>query len=87
MLLDPNLVSAVVTTSVAVFSYLVKSYFKKIHDELAGLRLCIGKLDGRLDALSGEIRANTVEGATTRAELKAVWRFIDGAHKRASDHE
>jgi ABC-type antimicrobial peptide transport system permease subunit len=85
VLLDPNLVSAVVTTSVAVFSYLVKSYFKKIHDELAGLRLCIGKLDGRLDALSSEIRANTVEGAQVRTEIKAVWRFIDGAHKRATD--
>jgi ABC-type antimicrobial peptide transport system permease subunit len=87
MIIDPNLVSAVVTTFVAVFSYLVKSYFKKIHDEIAGLRLCLGRLDGRLDALSSEIRANTVEGAQVRTEIKAVWRFIDGAHKRATDHE
>jgi uncharacterized protein Yka (UPF0111/DUF47 family) len=83
--LDTNIMSAVVTASLALFSYLVKSYFKKIHDTMACLRQEIGKLEGSVDTLSKDIRQNTVEGAVLRSEVKALWRFIDNANQRASD--
>ena len=74
-----------VSSFVALFSYLVKSYFKKIHETLDCLRQSLSKLEGNLDILNKEIRQNTVEGAGLRSEVRAIWRFVDNAHKRASD--
>lgn len=79
-----DILPILVTSFVALFSYLVKSYFKKISETLDCMRQSISKLEGNLEILNKDIRENTIESATLRSEVKAVWRFVD-AQKRASD--
>lgn len=80
-----QLVPALVTGSVALFAYLVKSYFQKIHDSNIEVKKEIAKLEGKLDLLSKDIRENTIESVAMRSEVKALWRFVDNANQRATD--
>lgn len=80
-----NLVAGAITLALGAFAWMARTIFSKIEHELSTLGKGQAKLDGKLDSLQTEIRANTVSMTEARAELKAVWRFIDNAHERASD--
>jgi hypothetical protein len=82
-----QLVPALVTGSVALFAYLVKSYFQKIHDSNVEVKQEIAKLEGKLDLLMKDIRDNTIESVTMRSEVKALWRFVDNSNKRPTDRK
>lgn len=62
----------------AVLGFFARSYFAATAKDLA-------KIEGQLDSLQKDIRANTTELAIATTELKAIWRYIDGANERASD--
>ncbi len=79
-------VEALVVGFLGLFSFFVKSFFSRIHADLTVLRGSVDKLSGRFDGLRDEARNSTTAIAVTQQELKAVWKFIDAAHRRPSDH-
>ncbi len=83
--LQEQVLPLLVTGSVAIFTYLVKSYFQKINDSNIEVKQEIAKLEGKFELLSKDIKENTIEGAALRAEVKALWRFVDNSHQRATD--
>ena len=72
------ILEAVGAIGLTVFAFFARSYFAALAKDLA-------RLEGNLAALQNDIRENTKELAGMTSELKAVWRFIDGAHERATD--
>lgn len=80
-----NLIAGAVAGLFAVFSYLLKSYFDKIQESIEAQTKEIAKLEGKMDLLAREIKEGTIESATLRTEIKALWRFVDNANQRASD--
>lgn len=81
-----NLLAGAVVAALGLFSYLVKSFFARIQTDLKALKESVDKLSGRFDAIQSEGRTTVTALAVTQQEIKAVWKFIDAAHKRASDH-
>lgn len=79
-------IEALVVGAVGLFTFLVRSFFSKIHDDLKDLRGAVDKLSGRFDSLREDTRVTTTAVAVTRQEVAAIWRTIDGAYKRTSDH-
>ena len=82
--MEKEIVSIAVTVVVALFTYLVRSYFATIKTDLKELSGTISRLDGKLESLRETIKDNTIELAKNQSELKAIWRYID-APKRNSD--
>jgi hypothetical protein len=80
-----SLITLFVTCWLALFSYLVKSYFKKFDTTFENLKKDIFKLEGSLESLSRDIRNNTIESAGLRSEVNALWRFLDNSYKRTTD--
>lgn len=80
-----HLVEGLVISCLGLFTFLVRSYFTRIHTDLKDLRGSVDKLSGRFDSLKEDARVTTTALAVTRQEVSAVWRALDGAHKRASD--
>lgn len=80
-----QLAPVVATSAMAVFGYLLNSYFSRIHKEIEELKSAIAKSEGRFEALQIELRNNTIEMVKLRSEVAALWRFIDNTYKRASD--
>ena len=80
-----QIIPAMATGLVALFTYLVRSYFQKIHDSNLEVRQEIGKLEGKLDLLMKEIKDNTIESVVMRSEIKALWRFVDNSNNRPTD--
>lgn len=74
-----------VVTFLGLFTFLVRSFFSRIHGDLKELNGSIDKLGGRLESLQKDVRDNTIESAVTRKEMEAIWRVVDGSYKRASD--
>ena len=83
--LTSQIIPALVTGSVALFAYLVKFYFSKIQESLDNQAKETAKLEGKLEILSKDIRDGIAESAAMRAEVKALWRFVDNSNQRASD--
>ena len=81
-----HLLAGAVVAALGLFTYLVKSFFARIHADLKDLRGAVDKLAGKFDAIQGDGRSTTTALAVTQQELKAVWKFLDAAHRRASDH-
>ncbi len=69
----------------AVVTFLVKHYFARLNQDIARLSNSLAKIDGRLESLQTDIRANTTESAVARKEFEAVWRTLDGSRRRTSD--
>lgn len=84
--LKEYLLSAVVTGLGALFTYLGKSFLKRFSENQKKLYQEMIKIEGKLDMLAVELRKNTIENAKLQTEVKAVWRFIDRSHQRASDN-
>lgn len=82
--INSQIIPALVAGSIALFTYLVKSYFQKIHDSNIEVKQEISKLEGKLELLSKDIKDNTIESVTLRGEVKALWRFVDN-HQRPTD--
>lgn len=83
--LADNILPGVATLVVSCVGYLVKYYFGQIAKNQKELTASINTLSGRLEGLHKDLRDNTVQMAITSTEVKAIWRFIDGAHERATD--
>jgi hypothetical protein len=71
-------ISALVALAMGGFTLLVRSYFDRIHRDMLSL-------EGKVDLLSKQLGEHTTKLALVQQELKALWRFADGAFGRASD--
>lgn len=80
-----QLIPALATALAGVFAFLVRHYFASFRKDISGVQKDFAKIEGHLTALQHEIRSNTIELAKTTSELRAIWRFVDNAPKRASD--
>lgn len=69
---------------VALIVYFIKSYFDGIKSDLKTTGKDVSELRGSFEPLRRDIKENTVALAAIKAELTAVWRYID-APKRSSD--
>ena len=85
MELTPHITGVVVVTIVGTFTFLVRSFFSRIHDDLRELKGSLDKMQGRFEAVSVDVRANTVEMAVVRSELRAVWRIVDRSNQHTAD--
>ena len=72
------ILEAVGAIGLTAFAFFARSYFAALAKDLA-------RLEGSLETLRADIRQNTVELAGMTSELRAIWRFVDGAHERATD--
>lgn len=79
-------IEALTVAAMGLFTFLVRSFFSRIHDDLKALKSSIDKFDGRLTHMQEEARDLQVNLAVAKQELRAVWRHIDNAHQRASDY-
>lgn len=68
-----------------LFTFLVKSYFARGDERHGELKSAFDKLDGKLEALQKDVRDNTLAMAVKSQELRAIWRYVDAAPRRASD--
>lgn len=81
-----ELISGAITVVAGVLSYLARHFLQSIERDQKLVLSAVGKIEGKIEALTEEIRRSTLSQAKTQAELKAIWRFIDGAHLRATDN-
>lgn len=81
-----QLAPVVATSALAVFGFLLNSYFARIRESNEEVKSAIAKSEGKSEALQMELRANTIELVKLRSEVSALWRFVDNTYKRASDH-
>jgi len=72
------ILEAVGAIGLTAFAFFARGYFAAFAERFA-------RLEGQLEALQMDIRQNTKEQAGMNSEMKAMWRFIDGAHERATD--
>jgi hypothetical protein len=70
----------------ALIGFMAKSMLSGIRKDIKSVVKEVDKLDGRLTAMQADLRANTANLIQASAELKAVWRFVDRSHQRASDN-
>jgi hypothetical protein len=84
--LQDNLVSAFAAGFVAFLSFVIRHYFTLLRKEFNDGAKDIATLKGHLEALASDIRANTTANAVLTTEVRALWKFIDGAYERASDN-
>ena len=80
-----QLAPVIATAVFGIFGYLSHSYFERIKADIAEIKIERAKVDGKLELLREDIRENTRALDAMIAETKALWRFIDNSHKRASD--
>lgn len=85
-LLKDYVLSGIVTALFALFTFLVRHYFSSIRKDIKHLDKAVTKLDARFDAMQKDMRENIKEISGLAAQTKALWRFIDGSHERASDY-
>jgi septal ring factor EnvC (AmiA/AmiB activator) len=75
--------------AIAVLSsvaYFIRHYFDSLKKDIASVERGIASIHGQITSLQNDIRANTTAMAVTTTEMKAIWRYIDNAPKRASDN-
>jgi hypothetical protein len=73
-------------------SFLARSYFQRIQEDIAEMRTTLrdegragGKVEGSLEALGRTVQAQTEATTQLRAEVNALWRFLEGSHERMTD--
>ncbi len=69
----------------AVFGFMAKSVFESVRRDIKALGRDHARLEGQISAMQSDLRAATATIIQASTELKAVWRFIDSSHQRASD--
>lgn len=79
------LVPVFATAFIGVVTFMIRGYAAGVHKAIADVRLELGRTQGELKALHEDIRENTIAVTRATTELKAVWRYIDNAPRRASD--
>lgn len=82
-------IAALATGAIAFFA---KAYFTRLHSDIREIKNTLhergaagSKLEGSVEILRREVRDNTEAMVGVRSEVNAIWRFLDGAHKRTSD--
>lgn len=79
------LIAGIVTLGFTGLSFLIAFFFRQMRrDALRGAR-AVAELKGYLTSLQAEIRSNTIELTKAATEIRAIWRYIDNAPRRASD--
>lgn len=63
---------------VAIAIYLTRTYFDRLHSDIAELK-------GSLSTLGDNLHKNTIAIAKVQGDVKALWRFADNSFGRASD--
>jgi chromosome segregation ATPase len=64
---------------------LLAASMEKIPDRVENNGLLIAKVDGQMEFVRKDIKDASEKVNDAIKEIKALWRFADGAHKRASD--
>lgn len=64
--------------AIGLLYHFVRSYF-------SGLKESVDKLAGAVEVMRKDLHASREEMIIARSELKALWRTVDNAPKRASD--
>ena len=75
---EPVIIAAMVSAMVGLLFFFVKSYFTNIEKTLA-------KLEVSIDLMRKDLHETTKQMILAQSELKALWRFADKTHSRASD--
>jgi hypothetical protein len=78
-------VQPLLAAGLAAIWYLVRHYFKKIHDDIHEVKISLARHDGRSESLQKEIRENTTAMVALRSEVNAMWHFVDNSKRRATD--
>lgn len=73
-----TLMQAGLAGAMAVVGWLATRCFNSLQRDIA-------KLEGKLDALQKDIQANTTATVLANAEVKALWRTVEGGNSRTSD--
>lgn len=83
--MDVSHQEALVAGFVGLLGFLLRSFFSRPAEDAKALKSQIDKLDGRIAVLAEALHRETVEQASLKESVRAVWRVIDNAHTRASD--
>jgi hypothetical protein len=73
-----TIATALLSTLMGVAIYLTRTYFDRLHSDIAELK-------GSLSTLGDNLHKNTIAIAKVQGDVKALWRFADGAFGRVSD--
>lgn len=83
------LITAAAPVVLAGIGFFIRSYFKHIeaaiHDHARESAAALGELKGQLTTMQTDLRSNTIEVTKAATNITALWRYVDGAGKRASD--
>ena len=73
-----SIIISVFSALMGLLIYLARSYFERVHADLLELK-------GAMHALNDGLHKNTISVAKLQGDVKALWRFADGAFGRVSD--
>ncbi len=80
-----TLVQVAAPVILAGIGWFVRSFFHRLEKDIQDVAKAFAKFEGQLLAMSQDLRNNTVETVKTSAEVRALWRVVDGGHQRSSD--
>lgn len=73
-------------------SFLARSYFQRIQEDVSEMRTALrdegragAKVEGSVEALARAVQVQTEAITQLRAEVNALWRFLEGSHERMTD--
>ena len=73
-----SIIISIFSALMGLLIYLARNYFERTHSDLMELK-------GSLQTLNDALHKNTIGIAKMQQEVKALWRFADGAFGRTSD--
>ena len=82
--MEKELFMLMVSGMLGLFTYLIRSYFSNIRNDIKNVAEKVSAIDGKLDLISNEVTKRVIDATRTDSEVKAIWRYIDPP-KRGSD--
>ena len=86
-LLD-HAIEATTMACLGLLTFLVRSYFTRIREDLQALRSSVDKLEGRFNAARDEAKETALHLAVTSKEVRTLWKFMgieNGSFRRQDD--
>lgn len=88
------IVGGILTFALGGVSFLARSYFQRIQDDVAEMRTSLreegragAKVEGAVEACARDVKACADSITQLRAEVNALWRFLEGSHERMTDKQ
>jgi hypothetical protein len=73
-------------------AFLIRSYFQRIQEDTRDIQTTLkeesragAKVEGALEMLAREVKAQGEAATQLRGEINAMWRFLEGSHARVTD--